>query len=117
MAYIFLIVAFSLNALANILLKQGALRGLDLAHGLLPAILGNWQLIAGAAIFALNILFYFLALRTLPLSFAYPVMVAMGFLIVNGYAIFGLGETIVLREIVGFVLIVIGLMLVVLRSA
>lgn len=116
MPYFLLTLAFSLNAAANILLKQGAHRGLTFARNPFLLIAENWQLALGIGLFGANVIFYFLALRALPLSVAYPIMVAMGFLIVNGYAVFFLGETIAARELLGYAFIVIGLVLVVARS-
>ncbi len=115
MAYLFLALAFTLNSVANILLKLGAIRGLSLSGGPLALIEANWQFLLGLSIFALNVIFYFLALRALPLSVAYPVMVVMGFLIVNSYALFALHEPITVGQYIGYVLIVIGLTLVVAR--
>ena len=117
MPYLFLILAFTLNGIANILLKQGAVQGFHFEPGSYFSIFSNWQLLLGMGLFATNIIFYFLALRALPLSFAYPVMVAMGFLIVNGYALFTLGEVITPIEVAGYLLIITGLVLVVSRSA
>lgn len=115
MAYLYLALAFTLNSVANILLKLGALRGLSFSGGPLAIIEANWQFLLGLSIFALNVIFYFLALRTLPLSVAYPVMVVMGFLIVNSYALLTLHEPIMTGQFIGYVLIVIGLTLVVVR--
>lgn len=115
MAYLYLALAFTLNSVANILLKLGALRGLSFSGGPLAIIEANWQLLLGLSIFALNVSFYFLALRALPLSVAYPVMVVMGFLIVNSYALFTLHEPIMTGQYIGYVLIIIGLTLVVAR--
>lgn len=117
MAYIYLALAFTINAAANIFLKQGASHGVQLNGSIPSLITSNWELILGMALFAINVVFYFLALRSLPLSFAYPIMVAMGFLIVNGYAFFTLGEALTITQVSGYVLIVIGLILVVARSA
>lgn len=115
MAYFYLVLAFTLNSVANILLKLGAERGLSLSGGLFTIIETNWQLLLGLTIFASNVIFYFLALRALPLSVAYPVMVVMGFLIVNSYALLVLHEPIMTGQYIGYVLIVIGLTLVVAR--
>lgn len=104
MAYLWLTLAFGLNALANVLLKLGATKGLAL---------GNWQLLTGLFFFAINVVFYFLALRALPLSVAYPIMVAMSFLLINGYAFMTLGEPVTPLQMVGYVLIIGGLVLVV----
>ena len=116
MAYIYLALAFTLNSVANILLKLGATRGLSFSGGILAIAGSNWQFLLGLAIFASNIIFYFLALRALPLSVAYPVMVVMGFLIVNGYALLVLHEPIVIWQYIGYLLIVTGLILVVTQA-
>lgn len=107
MAYLYLALAFLLNASGNILLKEGS------AH---PISTGNWQLILGLVLFGANALFYVLALKTLPLSIAYPTMVAMSFLIVLTYAYFRLGEGFGWLNILGYVLIIAGVVLAVWRS-
>jgi len=117
MAYLYLAAAFLLNGTANVLLKLGAIRGLSLDGSLLTIALRNWQFACGIALFAANVIFYFLALRSLPLSIAYPVMVAMSFLIINTYALLSLREPITLIQGIGYVLIVLGLALAVTRSA
>lgn len=119
MAYVYLVCAFTLNAIANILLKLGAERGLStsLSDGVLALFVANWQFLLGLFIFAANVIFYFLALRALPLSIAYPVMVAMSFLIINGYAFMALGEHVTSLQLVGYVAIVGGLVLVVAHSS
>ncbi len=115
MAYLYLALAFTLNSIANILLKLGAERVLSFSGGLFAIIQANWQVLLGLTIFATNIIFYFLALRALPLSVAYPVMVVMGFLIVNSYALIMLHEPITVGQYIGYVLIIVGLTLVVAR--
>lgn len=118
MAYVYLVCAFTLNAIANILLKLGAERGLttSFSDGVATLLLANWQFVLGLVIFAANIIFYFLALRALPLSIAYPAMVAMSFLIINGYAFIALGEHVTSLQLVGYVAIIGGLVLVVAHS-
>ena len=74
MDYLYLILAFTLNAVANILLKIGSEFGVKIT---------NYYLFAGIALFAINIIFYFLALKNLALSTAYPIMIVMSFLIIN----------------------------------
>lgn len=74
MGYVFLALALSLNAGANLLLKVGAVR-FDLQEGpLLMRTVTNPWLIAGITLFALNVAFYVAALQRLDLSVAYPVM-------------------------------------------
>ncbi|HUO56406.1 MAG TPA: hypothetical protein VMU27_03165 [Candidatus Paceibacterota bacterium] len=116
MAYLYLTLAFTFNAVANILLKAGSSRGITLDGPLLSLIALNWQAILGCALFAVNILFYFLALRSLPLSVAYPIMVGMSFIIVNSYAFLELREGIGAMQLVGYALLIMGLSLVVSRG-
>ena len=79
MGYLFLIVALTLNAAANVLLKIGATRlgGID-EPGLLGRLVSDYYLLAGLLLFALNVVFYVAALARLNLSTAYPIMVAGG---------------------------------------
>lgn len=114
MAYVFLAVAFTLNALGNILLKVGAARGLTLAGSPISILISNWQLILGVSLFASNVIFYMLALRTLPISVAYPVMVLTGFILINVYAFTVLHESLVPLQMLGYGFMVFGLLLVVL---
>jgi len=109
MNIVYLAIAFTLNSVANILLKLSA-RGGE-GEGIV-SLARNPFFISGAALFALNIVFYYLALRTLPLSVAYPVMVAMSFIIVNGYALFGFGERITALQLAGYALVIIGIIMV-----
>lgn len=118
MALLYLSLAFVLNALANVLLKIGAREGIELgSYSPVTFVASNWQLTLGVMIFSANVLFYFLALRELPLSIAYPTMVVMSFIIVNGYALYGLGETITPLQIAGYIAIIAGLALVVTQQA
>lgn len=104
MAYIYLVLAFTLNATANILLKSGSEVGLKFT---------NYYLVGGIALFAINIIFYFLALKNLALSTAYPIMIVMSFLIINAYAYFGFSEKINIFQILGYILIILGLITVI----
>ena len=113
MSYIFLIIAFTLNATANILLKIGALKGLAYQGLSLGQLISqNAIAIAGLFFFALNAVFYFMALKSVPISVAYPSMVVMSLLIINGYAIFALKEQVTATQLVGYALIIAGIVLV-----
>lgn len=109
--FLYLIIAFSLNSIANILLKlkakQGGFELSDLSFWSL--ISNNFLFLAGIFLFAVNVVFYFLALRSVPLSTAYPVMTIMSFLIINSYAYFFIGEEIGIMQIVGYLFIIIGI--------
>lgn len=113
MNYIYIILAFTFNAVANILLKAGAKNGFNLVS-LNPfnILYFNWKFILGFLFFSINAIFYFLALRNMPISIAYPIMVVMSFVIINSYAFLFFGESITSLQIVGYILIVIGLVLV-----
>ncbi len=113
MAYVLLVVALTLNALANMLLKAGA-RGLgSLAEPhLAQRVLANPYLLAGLLLFALNLGFYLAALTRLNLSLAYPVMVAGGLLVVVLGSALWLRETVTPLQWSGIALLVLGIVLV-----
>jgi len=113
MAYLYLASALLLNAIANILLKVGASRQMSTEGSLFAILASYWPVGLGIVLFALNVVLYFLALRSLPISLAYPVMVVGGFLLINSYAVFFLKEEISTTQIVGYLCIVAGVLLVV----
>lgn len=112
--YLYLIVAFIANGVANILLKIGADRGVELSWslGIAGLFARHAYLIGGLIVFALNVIFYVLALRSFPLSIAYPIMVGMSFLIANGAAVLFLHEPLSWQHLVGYALIIAGITLV-----
>ena len=113
MGYLFLVLALTLNAGANILLKIGAgrLGRLD-EPGLIGRLATDWFLIAGVLLFALNVVFYIAALTRLNLSLAYPIMVAGGLIIVVSASVLMLREALTLSQMVGLALLVLGIGLV-----
>lgn len=115
MGFLYLAIAFITNAVANVLLKVGADKGVTLDWSLgLPKLLSlHSYLILGVALFAINVLFYIAALRMLPLSVAYPVMVGMSFIIANATAFIFLQEGISWQQVIGYALILGGITLVV----
>jgi len=114
MSYVYLILAFSLNALANIMLKLGAKSGFDFSTlNPLKVLINNSYFIVGCFFFAINSVFYFLALKNLPLSVGYPIMVIMSFVLINLYALFILKETFTPYQVLGYGFLIIGLWLIV----
>lgn len=115
--YLFLAVALVLNATANILLKIGAaqLGGLD-EPNLVRRLITNYYLPAGLSVFALNVVFYVLALTRLNLSVAYPIMMAGGVVIIVAASILLLHETLTIRQTLGLLLLIVGIVLVAERS-
>jgi multidrug transporter EmrE-like cation transporter len=112
MGYLFLILAMALNAAANVLLKIGVARigALD-EPGLASRLSTNYYLLAGLVLFAVNVVFYAAALSRLQLSVAYPVMMAGGVLIVVTVSILFLRESLSVSQMIGMLLVVIGLVL------
>jgi multidrug transporter EmrE-like cation transporter len=107
MQFAYLAIALTLNSVANILLKKGASSG---GISNIAALLQNYYFLGGVALFALNVIFYFLALRAIPLSTAYPIMVATSFLLVNGYAHWFLAERVNAFQLAGYTLVVAGIL-------
>jgi multidrug transporter EmrE-like cation transporter len=117
-----LIVALSLNAAANLMIKFG-MRTIDLElsgasalsgglSGLVRLLLRHWVLLAGLGCFALNVVFYAFSLQKLPISIAYPIMVASGFGIIVTVAGMMLGERLSGVQWVGVAAILLGVTLV-----
>ncbi len=110
-----LVFALVANAAANIMIKAG-MRARDLSPadpaGLLRAVLTSPLVLAGIVLFALNVVSYAYVLTRVPLSVAYPIMVAGGLLIVLTASSLLLRETIDLPLVAGVVLIVAGVVLV-----
>lgn len=118
MQYVFLIIAFILNATANIFLKIASQKGLYLNFSdYLGLIKNNLFLIFGFVFFAMNTFFYFLALKNIPISLAYPIMVAASFMIIGSYAFYNFHEQITSYHIVGYFLILIGIAITFINSA
>ncbi len=116
MGYVFLTIALLLNATANILLKLASeglneLKGLGLME-MLPRLLTNYRLIVGLSFFALNVIFYIVALNRLKLSVAYPIMMAGGIVIITVFSALYLKEALNLLQYGGIALIAGGIILV-----
>jgi multidrug transporter EmrE-like cation transporter len=112
---LFLVTALVLNASANILIKYSALHPAATRPGW-PSFLQvflNWPFVLGVACFGLNLLAYTMALRKLPLSLAYPIMVSVGYLIILGVSAFLFQEKLAVRQYMGTALMLGGLWLLV----
>jgi multidrug transporter EmrE-like cation transporter len=117
-----LVVALVLNASANLMIKFG-MRSIDMqlagggvgsldAAGMVRLLLKNWVLLAGLGCFAANVVFYAYALQKMPISIAYPIMVASGFALIVVVAGAMLGERLTPVQWVGVLGILIGVALV-----
>ncbi len=116
-----LVIALSLNAAANLLIKFG-MRAIDLevssgasmdgVLGILRMVLRHWIVLVGLFCFAANVVFWAYALQKLPISAAYPVMVASGFAIIVVVAGQLLHERLTLGQWLGVAAILLGVVLV-----
>jgi len=114
-----LIMALTLNATANLMMKFGIERfkasGVSMTQGtgtVLLALLSNWVLLLGLCFFASNVVLYTYALKGFPISTAYPIMVSAGFAIIAIVAWKYLGETLSRGQWVGVFCIMLGVYLV-----
>lgn len=114
-----LVLALVLNAGANLMMKFGMKRlgnaGGNVEKsfgGWVHALTDNWVLLVGLACFAVNVLFYTYALKKIPISLAYPIMVGAGFAIIAVVAWRFLGETLSGGQWLGVGLILAGIFLV-----
>jgi small multidrug resistance pump len=111
--------ALVLNATANLMMKFGIERfkaaGVTAEQGVaavVGALASNWVLVLGLCLFAMNVMFYTFALKGLPISMAYPIMVTTGFAIIVVVAGIYLHERLSVAQWVGVGLILVGVWLV-----
>lgn len=118
-AYLFLTAALGLNALANILIKYSMSRNVSplfTVQGTSFAPAANflsWQFLLGIVCFGMNLACYSIALKSLKLSLAYPMMVSLGYLLIVVVSWFLFGERLSPLQYFGICLILIGLWFVV----
>jgi multidrug transporter EmrE-like cation transporter len=113
MAIVFLVLAFIINAFASVFLKLNTVKGVGFKNvTVLSLITGNIYLWLALFLFAANVVFYYLALRAIPLSVAYPVMVVGTFLIVSASSILVFKESLNGIQIIGYILVIVGITLV-----
>lgn len=114
MTYLYLIIAFLLNGIANLVLKYSSLHegSFDFSDISLKFIGDHKWLIIGIMLFASNVLVYMLALKNLSVSIAYPIMVAMSLLIVGTGAHFIFKESLTSVQLLGYLLLIIAVYLI-----
>jgi multidrug transporter EmrE-like cation transporter len=112
--FVLLGMAVVFNGVANVLMKKG-MTGAVVGGGptaMIKHYLTSWPLVVGLVLFAINIVAYTQALARLPLSVAYPIMVALTGLIVifGSHVLFK--EAIGWFQWVGYALIIVGVIFV-----
>ena len=109
--WVVLLIALTLNAAANALLKAGSVAVREVSRETLAAAITNPYLVGGIVLFALNIFCYAFALSRLPLSLAYPTMVIGGLVIVTAASVLVFGESFSYLQVAGLACVVFGVML------
>lgn len=118
MTILLLICAIIFNASANILMKLGAKQIGTGSFGVdsFKSFVTSPFIWAGLGSFGLALMFYTYVLTKMNLSIAYPLMTSLGFLIVVAFSIFYLHEAVHWLQILGMVIVILGLYLVVYTS-
>lgn len=114
MTYIIFIIAITLNAVANILLKVGAEKTKE-SNNIFELLLGmvtNPVTILAILCFAAGMAAYNYVLMKTNLSVAYPIMTSVGYIIVLLASWLFLKETLTILQISGILLIVAGVWMV-----
>ncbi len=108
-SWVFLILASVNSTLGNLLLKKSQL---DAVEGSAWQVLLSPWFFAGLVCYGVNVVLFVLALRTLPVSIAYPVLAATGFGFLAVAAYFLFSEHLGVLQIAGLAMIVGGILLV-----
>lgn len=114
-APLYLAAALTLNAVANVLIKYAMtreVRPIIPVDGALRAFL-SLPFLAGLACFAANLACYSLALRTMKISLAYPIMVSLGYIVILALSWFLFSERLTTVQYAGIGLILVGIWMVV----
>ena len=112
-----LVLSIITASIAQIVLKKGALAFSELRFSpsaifnVIIGILKNKWLLAGAVLFVVSFCFYIFVLTKIQLTFAYPVMVSAGMILVALGSNMFLGEQLSLRNIIGIAFIILGILL------
>ncbi|MBT6068510.1 EamA family transporter [Candidatus Peregrinibacteria bacterium] len=113
MGYLFLITALVFNAAANILMKIGSGNLSYLTeYGLIKGLMKNYILVIGLGLFAVNVVFYTMALSKINLSIAYPIMTAGGIFIIVLISTLFLKESLSAGQMIGLLFLLVGIILV-----
>ena len=112
MPIFYLIIAFILNSVGSVIFKVAADHGVILKGSILHIISGNYLIILGCFIFAINAFFYVLALRSIPLSIANPVMLVMSLVIVSIASVFLFHERIDNIQMFGYALLILSVVII-----
>lgn len=111
MKWFVLVTAITFNAVANILIKAGMVGG-DKEQNIILMLRTRWcspAIIGGIICFGLALAAYSYVLVKMNLSVAYPIMTSAGFAIIAIASVLLFKETLTLMQIIGFVLMSLGI--------
>jgi multidrug transporter EmrE-like cation transporter len=110
--YLWLVLAFSLNAVAALLVKHSnVFAELGLFNNLMPTAYAR-TIAYSICCLALSFVFFNLAARALPISIVYSVHVGMSLLIMTFFAWFLLDERLTPLQYIGIVILILGIVLI-----
>ncbi len=110
--YLWLVLAFSLNAVAALLVKHSNVyANLGLLNDWLPTAYAR-TILYSIFCLALSFVFFNLAARALPISIVYSVHVGMSLLIMTFFAWLLLGEKLSPLQYVGIAILIVGMVLI-----
>ena len=104
-SWVFLLVAAVLNSVANIFIKKASSSGIE---GVISQVFSPYFL-AGMVLFGLNVVVYSLALRSLPISIAYPVFVSASTVLITAISYLIFKDSLSLIQIAGVFVIMGGI--------
>lgn len=112
---VLLLISIGLGATGQLLFKSAARGMASFAElgltGLLTTMFTSPKILGGFACFFISSVLWIIALRTIPLSIAYP-MVALSYIIIFAGSYFLFGEAVTWRHWTGAALIVMGILLI-----
>lgn len=111
MSFLLLTIAVFFNTTANVLLKLHSKSGFQLQHRDIRFFLDNFQFFSALALFAVNVIFYYFAVRQISLSVAYPYMVGLSFVLIYISSQVFLGERVHPLQLASYTLILLGISL------
>jgi len=114
--YIFLVVSVVSNSLAVFFMKLGSAK-LKLGEGqkfldLALSMATNTRLIIGIIFFGISFVFSVLMYSKLNVNVVYPIYVGMTFFLISLFSIFYLSEKFTLLQVIGYFVIIIGIVLI-----
>lgn len=111
MTYLFLFIALTSNAVANIFMKLASERfaeGLSVIFKDPVVFLKNGYFFGALFFFAIALVLYALVLSKMSLSIAYPIMTSLGFVIVLGFSVWYLNEQLLWWQWLAIAMILLG---------